>query len=631
MDASVSPERPRKRRAINACTTCRASKVRCDGSRPCQRCARNNTDCVYYDGAKDPTLMRVEKLEAEVNALKTGLEEAIDVSRRELLPRTPISSHTNVSPEGGSTLQPNLPVGTITNQAFSGYAVSLPNLAHGLPSTLVMNATGTTCNAVEKGLISWEQASFWYQSFFSGSHYLVPIFSERTDTFESVLSRNAFLFDAIVTIGCRAEEGVSSSLHHRLQSRLREHLTNILITMDTPSVEVVQAITIMAGYSENGFVLIALALRFAIQLGLPNSVDQLIAKPLQRSGDVSVEDQDLYRLARIWHGVCNLELFFSLDGGKLPGINLRTSSRKIRALIQHPEFTSVDLRLLSQLELNIIRNNAYVNIVNHHGASILPENESLLRSTVQDTVIELSLWLEEWTIIISSKSKDQAGSLALLNIHIQYEWALITLHLKALSVSGIENIAIMKDFQRDMVRTAKEAAARHLHHLLEETSSSPPSPESSNTRRDQGRPAYLTTFKWTMDYVWAKCAFSVLLVLKLALLLRDPLPSVMLLLQDAHKVLESLKRIAIGHIAYFQILQTSIEKCESALREYMAQQEGNSTGLDPSRVGEERSAEDDFHGYAPSEFVFEWDFPGLNLKSMPLGWHDLFLDLDSVF
>jgi hypothetical protein len=150
--------------------------------------------------------------------------------------------------------------------------------------------------------------------------YLVPIFCERHDTMATTSARSAFLFDAIVSIGCRAEEGFSSSTYRQLQSRLRDHLTTMLISATAPTSEDIQAITLMAAYSENGFVLIALALRFAVQLNIPSAVDQLIAKCVDRSRTMSHEEQEWYRLSRLWHGVCNLELFFSLDGGKLPGM-----------------------------------------------------------------------------------------------------------------------------------------------------------------------------------------------------------------------------------------------------------------------------------------------------------------------
>jgi hypothetical protein len=65
---------------------------------------------------------------------------------------------------------------------------------------------------------------------------------------------------------------------------------------------------LVAAYSENGFVLIAIALRFAMQLGLPHALDRLIAKGHTRSKAVTAEEQQLYRLCRVWHGICNLEL-----------------------------------------------------------------------------------------------------------------------------------------------------------------------------------------------------------------------------------------------------------------------------------------------------------------------------------
>jgi hypothetical protein len=90
-------------------------------------------------------------------------------------------------------------------------------------------------------------------------------------------------------------------MYRQLQSRLRDHLTNRLINTNVPTFEDVQAITLMAAYSENGFVLIALALRFAIQLGLPGVVDQLITRCTDRSRSIGLDEKELYRL-------CNLEL-----------------------------------------------------------------------------------------------------------------------------------------------------------------------------------------------------------------------------------------------------------------------------------------------------------------------------------
>jgi len=308
---------------------------------------------------------------------------------------------------------------------------------------------------------------------------------------------------------------------------------------------------------------------------------------------------------------------FSLDGGHVPVMTSRTTPRKIRALLNHAECTSVDVRLLSQVELNLIRTDAYSDIIKNSSSSLL-EDEDAIRAKVHDTTTELSLWLSEWSRVVTDEPTLHQRELALLNLHIQYDWALITLHLKAVSASGIENIAIMNDFQKEMIQRAKEASTRHLRHLLE-VSTCPSSPSGS-------APAYLSTFKWTMDYVWAKGAFSILLVLRLSVLLRDPVSHTLGLLRDAHRVLEELKKVTIGYIPYFQILQTSIEKCEAALMDYSTQQDISNPSLAVSGP-----AESDFQGYAPNQFTFEWDFPGLNLKHMPLGWQDLFLDIDNLF
>lgn len=135
------------------------------------------------------------------------------------------------------------------------------------------------------------------------------MFCEVYDTMPSVSSRSAFLLDAIISIGCRAQEGFTSLVYRQLQARLREHLSRMLIKTETPAVEDIQAITLMAAYSENGLVQIALALRFCLQLGLPKAVDELVARRARPGVDVADEAQ-IYRLARVWHCVCNFELLY---------------------------------------------------------------------------------------------------------------------------------------------------------------------------------------------------------------------------------------------------------------------------------------------------------------------------------
>ncbi|OCL09622.1 hypothetical protein AOQ84DRAFT_403939 [Glonium stellatum] len=604
-----STSQKRKRRDIRACAPCRRSKVKCDGNRPCARCAHNSAGCVYHEVIKDPTTERIEALEAEIRALKSELEGV----------RGSIDRNSCVSAQDVSS-------------SFQCRIECVPN-------------------AVQKGLVTEQQASSWFQSFFRGSHLLVPVFCPAYDTYVSVIRRSAFLFDSIIAIGCRTEEGPSSSNYQMLQTLIREHLASVVLVSNPSfhgSLEAIQALTIIASYSENGWILASLALRLALQTNMLTAVDNLMTKIAERNRRENLvigdEERRLFRMARIWYGAFNLEHIFSLDGERPPSIIFVDSPSRLRALVYHPESTVIDLRLLSQVELNVVRANAHVSLFRCWTFSTIVDIEAELGVVIRDTRIDLDLWLDEWTSIIRNHGADYSSlkesSLALLNLRIQHAWALITLHLKAVSNTGIENIAAMTEFQKQIVYSAKEEAVRHLQLLLE-ASSLPPtpqgSPEPSSTQQPGGRSAYLASFKWTMDFVWAKCAFSILLVLRLAMILRDPPERLMELLHDSHKVLEELKTVSVHHLGYFQILQVSVEKCEKALQEWMLQQSTavidgeNLAPVGASAYERQQTAETEFEGYAPKEFLFEWHFPGLNLKHVPLGWQDLFIDFDSVF
>lgn len=124
MDPSTSPDRPRKRRAINACVSCRTSKVRCDGNRPCQRCERNAVPCQYHGAAKDENTLRIEKLESEIIALNDKVNNT--------------SNRGNVAVVD-SVLTPMPP-----------------------PHSRDRSAGST---AVDAGLFTWNQAALWFRRY----------------------------------------------------------------------------------------------------------------------------------------------------------------------------------------------------------------------------------------------------------------------------------------------------------------------------------------------------------------------------------------------------------------------------------------------------------------------------------
>ncbi|KAJ5294785.1 hypothetical protein N7508_009606 [Penicillium antarcticum] len=120
---------------------------------------------------------------------------------------------------------------------------------------------------------------------------------------------------------------------------------------------------------------------------------------------------------------------------------------------------------------------------------------------------------------------------------------------------GVENVAAMSTTERTILLTAKASARRHLRLIIVEPD------------------FYLAKLKYAMDFVWAKCAFSFLLLLKLSRLLPERDEEYQELLDHGNQLVSELSKAGsngnqsgAGNI-YLQILKVSIEKYGRALRE----------------------------------------------------------------
>ena len=213
------------------------------------------------------------------------------------------------------------------------------------------------------------------------------------------------------------------------------------------------------------------------------------------------------------------------------------------------------------------------------------------------------------------------------------------LNCKALRAMGVENVAYVLSFsslvtdcanirrhkadpandssamtatERHILLAAKAAARRHLRLIIVEPD------------------FYLAKLKYAMDFVWAKCAFSFLLLLKLSRLLPEREEEHHELLEHGGRLVDELSKAGsnnnqsgAGNI-YLQILNVSIEKYGRALRESQQPSTGGSSGTSP--FWELFDAQADLQWFMPEQFVSEWDFPGLNLFYFPTAMQDFFGD-----
>lgn len=326
----------------------------------------------------------------------------------------------------------------------------------------------------------------------------------------------------------------------------------------------------MACWMPERNLMLAIATKIALELHLDDALDRLVGLSLKHAD--SPECYHLMKRARTWFGLLVLEKILQVDAGNLLGLKLK-NIRRCRALLNKPFSAPLDPRLFSQVELNHLRAKINDNLLSS-GDNILP--------AVHDAKIDLDVWYNDWRRIMETSplSGSELSSL-ITNLTVQRYWGDAMAALRAVRATGVHNIDVMTEEQKEVLNIGKEALQAHLDVILTQSS-------------------YIDNLLYAMDYVWAKCAFSFLLLLKLTILLpgsrdRD--------LIEQGRALYRKTESQSGHGAskiYVKLLQLSIEKYGS------------------------RDHVESLDAFVPDEFIFEWDFPGLNLFSSPNGWDLLF-------
>ncbi|KAL2787880.1 C6 zinc finger domain protein [Aspergillus keveii] len=646
---------PSMKRIPKACSACRQSKVKCDGKRPCTRCEKLKKQCVFFEIPKDPVTERLESVESEVQRLQAQLADMREMLRVNSQPHSDAHGLTGIEPFS----QPQLP-DTLQQQCRESISLTSPqqiptetgaDVAGFMPSTSanLSNVRGEISlqsrirpvpfhgdgsrpskkrrsgfevreepisDFVSMGMITLEYAVDCFTTFFQGCDRYIPIFDPRFDTFESVRYRSSILLNAICTIGSRVDARAGSQLSDLLQTELKKWI-NVVIQNETLNcLESVQALLVIACYSAERSLILSFATRMALDLGLDEAFEELTQhltmKDFDGGSGVSslVDDENaLMRKSRTWFGLLVLEHIFSLDGGKPPGIRMTGNSRRCRKLLDHPSSIVLDLRLFSQVELNVIRVH-----INETLGTKAPLARADVAAFVQEAKLDLDLWFDDWQRIIENAlaPDDEERGPLLAALRVQKCWGEMMLHCKALRSMGVENVAAMSNIERKILLMAKASARKHLSLITIE-------PDS-----------YLAKLKYAMDFVWAKCAFCFLLLLKLSRLLPEGKEEHEELLNHGNRLLDDLtKSVSSSNIAsnsnvYLQILRLSIEKYGRTLHESGLGTDG--TAEDTAPFWELFDAQTELTSFVPEQFVSEWDFPGLNLFYFPTTWQDFFAD-----
>ncbi|OXV09823.1 hypothetical protein Egran_02415 [Elaphomyces granulatus] len=348
-------------------------------------------------------------------------------------------------------------------------------------------------------------------------------------------------------------------------------------------------------------------MRMALDLRLQEAYDELIQRLSTRDAESVSRDAaefDDTELSLMWN--------FCVDAGKPSAVRETGDTRRCRILLNHPSVTALDLRLLSQVEIIAKTNDSLSRMSNSDQLDIA--------DFVRESKMDIDIWFE-FVKPLSIKNSNVAGEeepSLLINLRVQTCWAEMMVYCKALRYIGVENVAAMSTTERDFLIMAKISARKHLKLIT-------------------GDPVnYLSKLRYAMDFVWAKCAFCFLLLLKLSRLLPEASGENWQLLQDGNLLVQELSKVDTtsgdgnGGNIYLQILKLSVEKYEKSMMESETAEDTDMASTSQETPGpfwDLFDAQSDLQSFVPRQFVFEWDFPGLNLFYFPTAWQDLFGDI----
>lgn len=186
----------------------------------------------------------------------------------------------------------------------------------------------------------------------------IPIFDPVQDTFDALRRSEPFCFAVIITLAYRIEgSGRHSAAAVNNDTSYLEDLKTLIadsLFQYPASLGNVQAMVLLAAYSEKTWFAIGHALQMATDLGLDRTLARLASLQSRSTPTHNRQRRQLVREARIWLAICFMEREIAI-GMARPS---RTSNIRLddcRGFTNQPQSRPSDMRLASLMEAVQIR------------------------------------------------------------------------------------------------------------------------------------------------------------------------------------------------------------------------------------------------------------------------------------
>ncbi|KAL9711889.1 hypothetical protein Ac2012v2_004962 [Leucoagaricus gongylophorus] len=244
-------------------------------------------------------------------------------------------------------------------------------------------------HVVEKGLVTDSEARELFNIFFAGCHLFIPLFDPVYDTYESLMERSPWTFDAILAVAGKIRSG-NGPLSPTFYKCLEEAQGIARSSLFGPVVrkEAVQGMLLLAAWSTNGWLPSGHAMRMALDLGLHRALEKLAEDNGKKRSEE--EERNLVISARVWCCLYWFDHQMSLGTGRPIVLRDENSIRHSRILLNHPMASPTDVRLIALVDLIAQKTQIYETLVPLNGQV----NHNTL-SFIRRAFVALESWWSE--------------------------------------------------------------------------------------------------------------------------------------------------------------------------------------------------------------------------------------------
>ncbi|KAF8629647.1 hypothetical protein AX17_005586 [Amanita inopinata Kibby_2008] len=341
-------------------------------------------------------------------------------------------------------------------------------------------------HVVEKGLVTDSEARELFNIFFAGCHLFIPLFDPIYDTYESLMERTPWTFDAILAVAGKIRSG-TGPMSPTFYKCLEEAQGIARSSLFGPVVrkEAVQGMLLLAAWSTNGWLPSGHAMRMALDLGLHRALEKLADDSGKKRSEE--EERDLVVSARIWLCLYWFDHQMSLGTGRPIVLRDESSIRHCRLLLNHPMSSPTDVRLIALVELIARKTQIY--------ETLTPLNGQVNHDTVA-FVRRANVALEKWWTECDELHRTTIDQDALLRKILAGELHYAKLWVVCLALRGVAWDKMPFE-QRELAFQAKESASNCLSLFL-------------------NSPEYRAALRYAVHDSLVTAAFSGLFLLKMA-------------------------------------------------------------------------------------------------------------------